>query len=39
MSSPSRPVVPLNLALGLIAFGAGVAALVVVVLLAVNAVG
>ncbi len=39
MSSPPRPVVPLNLVLALVAFGSGVGALIVVVLLAVDALG
>ena len=38
MSSPT-PIVPLNLVLALVAFAAGVGALIVVVVLAVNVIG
>ena len=39
MSTPRRPLLPFNLVLALVAFGAGVAAVIVVVLLAVNVIG
>jgi len=39
MSTTRRPVLPFNLVLAMIAFAAGVAAVIVVVLLTVNVIG